>query len=511
MSKTAKEKEENSGKELYSYQLKDLDRIFNCMAESPDDFNLLYQLPTGGGKTVIFSEIVRRYIAEKQKKVVILTHRIELSTQTSRMLKGFDVPNMVINSKVKTLEGNEDYMCYVAMVETLNNRLQDEQIDVTDVGLVIIDEAHYNSFRKLFSYFKDSFILGVTATPLSSNVKLPMKDNYRKLIIGESIGSLIEKGFLAKANMHTYDVGLKTLQVGINGDYTVKSSEILYTNHSMQEKLLTAYEEKAKGTKTLIFNNGINTSQYVYETFREAGYDIRHLDNTHSNKERREILKWFKKTPDAILTSVSILTTGFDEPTVETIILNRATRSLTLYFQMIGRGSRILPNKNSFEVIDLGNNMARFGLWDAPMDWNDIFLYPDFYLENLVSDEEIERNFEYTMPPELRAEFSKSDNIDFDIKKEYEDVFAKGLKSKEALERSIAQHARIVFENTEDVFDARILARKLKEEIQYRIRLYSYCIMKNTKNYKDWLEEDYMRKLRLKLSQMYANVPVDKQ
>ena len=152
-------------------------------------------------------------------------------------------------------------------------------------------------------------------------------------------------------------------------------------------------------------------------------------------------------------------------------------------------------------------HLARFGLWDAPMDWNDIFLYPDFYLENLVSDEEIERNFEYVMPPELREQFSNSENIDFDIKKEYEDVFAKGLKSKEALERSIDQHAKIVFENTEDIFDARILARELKEEIQYRIRLYSYCIMKNTKNYKNWLEEDYMRKLRLKLSQMYASVP----
>ena len=75
-------------------------------------------------------------------------------------------------------------------------------------------------------------------------------------------------------------------------------------------------------------------------------------------------LKWFKETQDGILTSVSILTTGFDEPTVESIILNRATRSLTLYFQMIGRGSRILEHKNSFQVVDLGNNIARFGPWD---------------------------------------------------------------------------------------------------------------------------------------------------
>lgn len=508
MSELSRERKKNEGKELYSYQLKDLDRIFNCMEEESDDFNLLYQLPTGGGKTVIFSEIVRRYIAEKNKKVIILTHRIELSSQTSKMLNSFDVPNMVINSKVKTLEGNEDYMCYVAMVETLNNRLQDKQMNFNDVGLVIIDEAHYNSFRKLFSYFKNTFILGVTATPLSSNVKLPMKDNYKRLIMGESISSLIGKGFLSKANVHTYDVGLKTLQVGINGDYTVKSSEILYTNHSMQQKLLMAYEEKAKDSKTLIFNNGINTSHYVYETFKEAGYDVMHLDNTHTAKERKQILRWFKKTPDAILTSVSILTTGFDEPSVGTIILNRATRSLTLYFQMIGRGSRVLPNKKEFQVIDLGNNVARFGLWDGPMDWNDIFIYPEFYLENLVSDEDIEREFVYEMPPELREQFSKSDEIDFDIKAEYEKVFAQGKKSKIALERSIEQHAKIVFENTEDVFDARILARELKDEISYRIRLYSYCIMKNTQNYKDWLEEDYMRKLRLKLSQMYASVTI---
>ena len=189
-------------KQLYNYQAKDLDAIFECMDRENDDYNLLYQLPTGGGKTVIFSEIVRRYIEKNNKKVVILTHRIELSGQTSKMLSGFNVPNMIISSDVKTLDEAEDYMCYVAMVETLTNRLQEEQIKFDDVGLVIIDEAHYNSFRKLFSYFSNSFILGVTATPLSSNIKLPMKDNYRELLIGESIPALIERGFLAKAQYH---------------------------------------------------------------------------------------------------------------------------------------------------------------------------------------------------------------------------------------------------------------------------------------------------------------------
>ncbi|MDC0008128.1 DEAD/DEAH box helicase [bacterium] len=494
---------DTSQKKLYDYQIADLNAIFEHLNES-DSGNLLYQLPTGGGKTVVFSEIARRYIAEKKKKVVVLTHRIELSVQTSTMLNGFGVKNKVINSEVKELNDQNEFMCFVAMVETLNNRLQEEKVEINDIGLVIIDEAHYNSFRKLFKYFENSTILGVTATPLSSNIKLPMKDNYQKLIIGESIASLIKKKFLAKANMYNYDVSLQSLKLGINGDYTVKSSEELYGNQSMLTKLMNGYNEIAKGTKTLIFNNGINTSRYVYETFKKAGYNIRHLDNKNTGSERKEILSWFSETPDAILTSVSILTTGFDEPSVETIILNRATRSLTLYFQMIGRGSRTLPEKEEFTVIDMGNNVARFGMWNAPIDWQEIFHFPDFYLENIKNDEDIEREFVYEMPDSLKVEFSKSKNIEFDIKAEYKKVFAQGLRSKIVLEKSIEQHAQICVENSEDVFDARILAKQLKEEIQFRVRQYSYCIMNNTKNYKEWLEEDYERRLRSSISKRFA-------
>jgi len=89
---------ESTEKTLYDYQLEDLSKIFKCLEESPTDINLLYQLPTGGGKTVVFSEIARRYIRYSKKKVVVLTHRIELSVQTSNMLKGFGVRNKVINT-----------------------------------------------------------------------------------------------------------------------------------------------------------------------------------------------------------------------------------------------------------------------------------------------------------------------------------------------------------------------------------------------------------------------------
>ncbi|MEI7508093.1 MAG: DEAD/DEAH box helicase family protein [Flavobacterium sp.] len=490
-------------KELYGYQKGDIDKIFERLDHAPSNYHLLYQLPTGGGKTVIFSEITRRYLEQHQKKVVVLTHRIELCKQTSKMLKAFDVKNKVINSAIKELPDQDEYSCFVAMIETLKNRLNDEKLKIQDVGLVIIDEAHFNSFRKLFSAFENAFILGVTATPLSSNIKLPMYENYQELIVGDTIKNLIDKGFLAKATTYSYDVGLTSLKVGINGDYTVKSSDDLYSNMVMQEKLLHAYTEKSLEKKTLIFNNGINTSLHVYESFRHAGYNIRHLDNTTSSEDRKDILQWFKKTPDAILTSVGILTTGFDEPTVESIILNRATKSLTLYFQMIGRGSRRLPNKDNFTVIDLGNNALRFGLWDNPIDWQHIFKSPEYYLESLREDAEIESNFKYLMPEELRKKFSKTSYITMDINEEFKFTVKNNLKAKTIIEKSIEQHATMCVENTNDLLEARKLSKELSDDIEFRIKQYCLCLGNVTKNYRSWLIEDYTLKLIIAIGKIY--------
>lgn len=494
---TTYEKEERKeGKQLYHYQKGAIQKIFQCFESAVDDYHLLYQLPTGGGKTVIFSEIVSQYLKTQNKKVLVMTHRIELCKQTSNVLSEFGVRNKVVDSKAK-LDDQKEYDCFVAMVETLNNRLKDDKLDISDIGLVIIDEAHYNSFTKLFKFFEKSFILGVTATPLSSNIELPMTDNYNELIVGESIESLIENNFLAKANMFSYNVGLTSLVVGANGDYTVKSSEDLYTNNEMLSKLMDAYNERCMNKKTLIFNNGINTSLFVYDLFKRAGLPIAHLDNTTTKKERSNILKWFNETPNAILTSVSILTTGFDEPSVEAIILNRATKSLTLYYQMIGRGSRIFKNKNSFDVVDLGNNFHRFGPWGSTnLDWHRIFKYPSHYLDGILSDEELESNFIYEMPEEIRKLFSNSENVYFDINKTYISSIRSGESSKVVLKRSIQQHAKICIENSEDIYDALSLMKLLNEDIDFRIHRYSKCISKSTHNFLQWLVDDYKKKLR---------------
>lgn len=497
--------ERKTDKELYSYQQGALQNIFEKFDNERDDFHLLYQLPTGGGKTVIFSEIVRQYLKNHNKKVLVMTHRVELCNQTSDMLTSFGVVNKVVNSKAN-LDDQERYSCYVAMVETLNNRLNDDKLDISDVGLVIVDEAHYNSFTKLFKFFENAFLLGVTATPLSSNKDLPMKGNYDELITGESIENLIENEFLARAETFHYDMGLTSLEVGSNGDYTVKSSADLYTSPSMLNKLLEAYNKHSKDKKTLIFNNGIETSIQVYYTFQNAGLPIMHLDNTATKKQRKQILKWFRETPNAILTSVSILTTGFDEPTIDTIILNRATKSLTLYYQMIGRGSRILNNKSKFTVIDLGNNLYRFGPWGADLDWQAIFKSPNFYMDRIKDDEEIEGVFKHDLSDNVKAEFSKSEDTYFDIKATYKDATFAGESSKVVLEKSIAQHAYICIENSEDVYDALALAKLLKEDIDNRIQVYAKCISKSTYNFLSWLKEDYKKKLNAYLRENFDTV-----
>jgi len=494
-------------KKLYPFQEKTVAIIMDELEKNGADFNLLFQLPTGGGKTVIFSEVAQQYIQKTQKKVLILTHRIELSVQTSKQLNAIGIDNKVISSEVKNLVDEDHYNCYIAMVETLNNRLQEDENFVDGVGLVIVDEAHYNSFRKIFQYYSGANILGVTATPLSSNKTLPLNDHYNKLIVGESISSLINSGYLSDAETFTYDVNLHGLKIGSNGDFTVSSSELVYGNYFMQEKLLFAYEEVAVGQKTLIFNSGIETSLRVEETFKKRGYRIRHLDSTFSDKDRKDVLQWFKQTKDAILTSVGILTTGFDEPTVETIILNRATRSLTLYHQMIGRGSRRLPNKGKFRLIDLGNNVRRFGLWQDYINWHDAFRFPDRFLESRLSeDDDLEFEVEFEFPKHLEEIVDTGFLELFSMRDVYYECLDKGDKGKQAVDLSLQNHCEGIARMSKNFESALKVQEALQEHIEYRLKTYTKCIAKSTPNYFKYLMETYNRQLRQELRMLLDDI-----
>jgi len=486
---------------LYSYQENDIAKLMSKLDEGHAPRRLLYQLPTGGGKTVIFSEITKRFIEERNLKVMILTHRLELCKQTSKTLMTFGIGNKLINSTVTRIIRKDGHHCYVAMVETLKNRIKDRLIDTNAVGLVIIDEAHHNSFHKLLGQFKNASVIGVTATPFSADINLPMRKNYEELIVGESVVSLIEQGFLAAPKTWKYDVELNTLKTGLHGDYTVATSDELYSSLPMLDLLVHAYHSHAARKKTLIFNNGIITSKKVYHTLNDLGYPIRHLDNTTPPAERAEILNWFKKTKGAVLTSVSILTTGFDEPTVQAVILNRATTSLTLYHQMIGRGARKLPKKKSFSIIDLGNNTDRFGNWNDPIDWQYVFDHPEEFHERISSQSNYEA---HSISSELRASFPNTLELSFDIEQAHHAAIVAQQKPKIVIRDSIRQHALMCVDNSESIVEALALAELLDKEIAWRIKQYGKCLGKVTKNYTDWLKDDYKSKLKILIQKISA-------
>ena len=110
------------------------------------------------------------------------------------------------------------------------------------------------------------------------------------------------------------------------------------------------------------------------------------------------------------------------------------------------------------------------------------------------------------MPDELRQEFLNSKEVYFDINKTYVESIRKGESSKVVLERSIIQHAEICIENSEDIFDALILSKKLNDDIDFRINRYSKCISKSTHNFLDWLTDDYKKRLRSYLRENFDKI-----
>ena len=125
--------------------------------------------------------------------------------------------------------------------------------------------------------------------------------------------------------------------------------------------------------KTIVFNSNVDHSKLLTDAFIKAGFDAKHLDGSMKEDERISVLKWFEITPNAILNNVAVLTAGYDEPTIETVIFNLPTTSLSKWLQCCGRGSRKSHGKDFFTIIDLGNNAERLGDWSHPHDWVDIF------------------------------------------------------------------------------------------------------------------------------------------
>lgn len=347
------------------------------------------QLPTGGGKTVEFANLAQRYIRNTDNSVLILVHREELMYQAQRTIKLVcGIESILITSSSKHYRIAR---VYIGMIESLVSRL-----DLFDnVGLVIIDECHIANFNKVHNIFLEELIIGYSATPISSNKRMPLNKFYSDIVIGPQIRELILSGFLAQNITRSPKdvVDATKFEVDkLKGDYNEKQMSTEYRLPKHVTNVVRNYRRFCKGTKTIIFNVSIEHSQQVAECFQVCGYNARHLASDNES-ERKEILKWFKETENAILCNVMMVTVGFDEPTIKNIIINFATLSITKFMQCCGRGGRIidshfiekyqidydyqLEEKYHFNIIDMGANHVRFGDWSDDRDWEYIFRNPE--------------------------------------------------------------------------------------------------------------------------------------
>lgn len=332
---------------------------------------IIFQLPTGGGKTVCFSAIANRYIQKSGKSVLIVVHREELLNQARKTL--FNSCGIVAQPIVAGMRTVPPASVYIGMIESTVKRID----RIYNVGMVIIDEAHRADFFKIHEHFQSHYIIGFTATPLSANKKKPLKDYFQDIVCCVDIPELIQQGALCQNITYAPEdvVDRSAIQI-TGGDFNEKSMGDAFKKPRYIENTVLAYEKFANRTKAVIFNVNISHSLQVMSAFKARGHNVRHLDGSATREERRRILNWLHTEDDAVLCSCELLTAGFDEPTLETIIVNRATLSMPLWLQMTGRGSRPTPAKSMFNIIDLGMNWLSHGDWSMERNWRQIFLNP---------------------------------------------------------------------------------------------------------------------------------------
>lgn len=276
------------------------------------------QLATGGGKTVVFSAITKRYIQKANKRVLILVHRKELLKQTRNT--AFNAFGIICQPIIAGMKYIPPADLYVGMVESVNRRID----KLEGIGLVIIDECHRLEFIKLHQHFPKEFIVGFTATPLTASKKKPLKDYYEDIVCGVDIPQLIKEGHLCQNITWAPKDTVDRIELAVkNGEFDEQYMAQEFSKTKYVNNTVSAYTKWASGTKAIIFNVNIDHSKVVNEAFIVAGYPAKHLDSEMSSTERDRILEWFKSTPNAILNNVGIATTGFDEPTIETVIVNK--------------------------------------------------------------------------------------------------------------------------------------------------------------------------------------------
>lgn len=365
--------------------------------------HVIVQAPTGSGKTVIFSYISLES-AKRNKKVLILTDRGELLLQAGGSLKNFGINPFYIQAGCNFI--NHNHNIYVAMSQTLRRRIDLPQWRkfIQQLDLVIIDECHKQEFNYLFEskLLDNKLVIGFTATPKRSGKMRQLALDYEEIISTVSVSELIELGYLVKDDYFgcsSPDVSGVSFDK-LKCDYDEKelfsryNSPVVYAGAVKNYKTICQGPGKSsgRGSQAIVFCVNIEHTIKTCLEFRKEGimakfivsdvskphlkdfyteaekaryderkriYDLYHDNFIQCSGDRSRVFAEFAQKEIQVLINTGIATTGYDCPGIEAVIALRATLSLSLWLQMIGRGSRPNEGKDSFSILDFGDNAKR--------------------------------------------------------------------------------------------------------------------------------------------------------
>lgn len=346
--------------QIRPYQKEGIDKIF--AAWSAGTQSVLFQMPTGTGKTVLFAEIVRRGF-KKERKILIVVHRKELVEQIAESLLRRDVPAGIIMAGIPP---SPQQPIQIASIQTLSRRTAD-----FTPHLVIIDESHHakaSSYKKLWEEFPQAKFLGVTATPIRMSGD-GFDDIFDQLITTMPVRQFIAQGYLAPVrHFVSYLPNLIHVRKR-NGDYMSEEISEIMQEQVVMASLTDAYHKYAAGKKTIVFAVDVAHSKSIVESYLAAGIPAAHVDAQTPRPERSRLLEQFKRGEIQVMSNVEIITEGFDFPACEAVQLARPTKSLALYLQMVGRVMRPSPGKDYGLILDNAGLWNDHGLATELRDW----------------------------------------------------------------------------------------------------------------------------------------------
>lgn len=347
--------------------------------------NILYQMPTGTGKTRLFTSIIRDINIWGLRhninyRILIIAHRSELIEQSSRSLDKYRIKHGVLAGTMKD-KRDLTQAIQVASIQTITHPANQCLIDDLKFDFIIIDEAHHavaNSYQKLWDYCHDAKKLGVTATPWRMN-NSGFAQIFDAYIPSMSIKDFIQKGWLATYQYYSIPVSSELVksiesirEFDIEGDYKNSALVEVCDTSKIRAQLYDSYEKNVLGKKGIIYSISREHSEHICLQYRSRGVAIENIDSKTPAKVREKVIQAFRDGEIDIIVNVDIFSEGFDCPDIEFIQLARPTKSLVKYIQQVGRGLRKNGDKKCI-ILDNVGMYSRFGLPDEERDWESFF------------------------------------------------------------------------------------------------------------------------------------------